>query len=200
MTTQRWGRAWSPEGGHPQRRGPSRRGAGFSLLEVTIAITVLTLALAGATSSIVAGDRLQRVNRDSALAEDAVRQGLELMRGADLATMYARFNTRVDDDPVGFVSPGATFDVPGLRSPPANAGAPVGTIQFPTIDDGAGPELREDFVDAQMGMPADLNGDGAIDDLDHSGDYRFLPVRVSVQWYGALGTRTLTVETVLWNR
>jgi hypothetical protein len=90
--------------------------------------------------------------------------------------------------------------VAGLRSPPSNAGAPVGTIQFPTFDPGTGVELREDFVDAQMGMPADLNGDGTIDDADHSGDYRFLPVRVRVQWYGALGTRTLTVETVLWNR
>ncbi len=165
-----------------------------------VAISVLTIAVVGATGSILAGDRLQRANRDSAIAEDAVRQVLESMRGSDLATTFARFNTTVADDPGGVASPGATFDVAGLRSPPTNAGAPVGTISFPIILNGAVPELREDFVDDEMGMPADLNADGAIDALDHRGDYRVLPVRVRVQWYGPLGTRTLTVETVLWNR
>ena len=61
-------------------------------------------------------------------------------------------------------------------------------------------ELREDYVDAELGMPADLDGVPGIDDDDHSGDYRILPVRVQVQWSGVSGTRTLAVETVLWNR
>ena len=178
----------------------ARTNAGFSLLEVVIAITVLTLALIGATGSILAGDRLQRVNRESALAENAVREVLESMRGSVLATTFARFNATAGDDPAGVVSPGATFAVEGLRAPPQNGGAPVGSIVFPVVLDGGVPELREDVVDAALGMPADLNGDGAIDAVDHSADYRVLPVRVQVQWCGVLGTRTLTVETVLWNR
>ncbi len=200
MTTIRSDRARSPRAVRGRDGRPSRRRTGFSLLEVTVAITVLTIAVVGATGSIIAGDKLQRVNRDSALAEDAVRQALESMRGSDIATTFARFNATNTDDPGGVVSPGSTFDVQGLRSPPVNAGAPVGRIMFPTFLNGATLELREDFVDAELGMPADLNGDGAIDGADHSGDYRVLPVRVQVQWFGALGTRTLTVETVLWNR
>ncbi len=183
-----------------RRARGTRSEGGFSLLEVTIAISVLTLALVGATGSILAGNRLQRVNRESAVAEDAVRQVLESMRGAALATTFARFNATAADNPAGVVSPGATFAVEGLREPPENAGAPVGTIVFPAILDGGVLELREDFVDAELGMPADLNGDGAIDGADHSGDYRVLPVRVQVQWFGVSGTRTLAVETVLWNR
>jgi len=178
----------------------ARAQAGFSLLEITIAISVLTLALVGATGSMLAGNRLQRVNRESAVAEDAVRQVLESMRGAALATTFARFNSTAVDNPGGVVSPGATFAVEGLRAPPENAGAPVGSIVFPTILDGGVLELREDFVDAELGMPADLNADGAIDDANHALDYRVLPVRVQVQWTGVLGTRTLAVETVLWNR
>jgi prepilin-type N-terminal cleavage/methylation domain-containing protein len=184
-------------------RGRSRaRGsrAGFSLLEITIAISVLTLALVGATGSMLAGNRLQRVNRESAVAEDAVRQVLESMRGSALATTFARFNSTAADNPAGVVSPGATFAVEGLRAPPEDGGAPVGSIVFPTILDGGVLELREDFVDAELGMPADLNADGAIDDANHAGDYRVLPVRVQVRWVGVAGTRTLTVETVLWNR
>lgn len=183
----------------PGARG-TRSHAGFSLLELTIAISVLTLALVGATGSILAGNRLQRVNRETAIAEDAVRQVLESMRGSALATTFARFNATVADNPVGVVSPGATFDVEGLRAPPENVGASVGTIVFPVILEGGVWELREDFVDEALGMPADLDGVDGIDNEDHADDYRVLPVRVQVQWSGVQGTRTLTVETVLWNR
>jgi hypothetical protein len=58
-------------------------------------------------------------------------------------------------------------------------------------------ELREDVVDAGLGMPRDLNLDGVIDALDHSGDYRILPVRVLVEWTGMSGNRTHRLETVL---
>jgi prepilin-type N-terminal cleavage/methylation domain-containing protein len=182
------------------RARAARPRAGFSLLEIMIAISVLTLAVVGATGSILAGNRMQRVNRESAVAEDAVRQVLESMRGSVLATTFARFNATTADDPAGVVSPGATFAVEGLSAPPENPGAPVGTIVFPAVDVGGVWELHEDVVDAELGMPADLDGDGAIDGEDHSDDYRILPVRVQVQWSGVSGTRTLTVETVLWNR
>ena len=56
-------------------------------------------------------------------------------------------------------------------------------------------ELRENAVDTTIGMPRDLNLDGAVDALDHAGDYMILPVRVRVQWMGASGPRTVELQT-----
>ena len=64
---------------------------------------------------------------------------------------------------------------------------------FPTVSG----QLREDVADAQLGTPMDLNGDGAIDGADHSGDYVLLPVRIRVRWRGVTGLRTFDVCTVL---
>jgi len=46
-----------------------------------------------------------------------------------------------------------------------------------------------------IGMPRDLNLDGAVDALYHAGDYMILPVRVRVQWMGASGPRTVELQT-----
>jgi hypothetical protein len=63
-----------------------------------------------------------------------------------------------------------------------------------------GTELREDVVDTDLGLPRDLNGDGAIDGADHSADYRILPVRVTVSWTGQNGVRSMDFVTVLTER
>jgi hypothetical protein len=36
-----------------------------------------------------------------------------------------------------------------------------------------------------------------IDAANHAGNYRILPVRVSVTWRGVRGVRTFTVESML---
>lgn len=185
-------------GSHRIPRELARRTrAGFSLLEVTAAIAVLTISLCGITGSIVASDRLTQVNQESALAESAVRQAVESLRGAPFATVFAQFNGTNADDPGGVVSPGADFDVPGLSATPDDADGLPGRIEFPVAAGGAADELREDGNDPALGLPADLDGDGVIDATDHSADYRILPVRVQVAWTGSTGRRTLTVETVL---
>ncbi len=58
-------------------------------------------------------------------------------------------------------------------------------------------QVREDFVDARLGMPRDLNGDSVIDQLDHSQDYLILPVRVRMRWQGVFGERTLDLYTMV---
>jgi hypothetical protein len=55
--------------------------------------------------------------------------------------------------------------------------------------------LREDYVDAALEMPHDLNGDGAIDSLDHRGDYRILPVTVTVEWQSPRGPSRFVYRT-----
>jgi hypothetical protein len=173
----------------------ARNRAGFSVVEMAIAAVVLTVAVCGLSGSVVSAVALNRVNHETALAEAAVRGAMEQVTGAPFAEAFARFNTDPTDDPAGpGTAPGGTFAVAGLRG---DGAALPGRIVFPTVDAGGGPELRENVEDAALGMPRDLNGDGNIDALDHAGNYRLLPVRVSVTWRGVSGLRNLTIESLL---
>jgi hypothetical protein len=59
--------------------------------------------------------------------------------------------------------------------------------------------LREDVNLPELGMPRDLNGDGAVDAGNHSTDYRLLPVIVRVRWQGAGGPSQFELKTMLAN-
>ena len=58
-------------------------------------------------------------------------------------------------------------------------------------------QLREDVVDASVGMPRDLNADGAVDAFDHADDYVLLPVSVRLEWRDASGDRNVEVDILL---
>jgi hypothetical protein len=83
-----------------------------------------------------------------------------------------------------------------FRSVAGDADGRVGEVIFPNGGNGA-TFLAENEVDPALGLTRDLNGDGAIDALDHSGDYRLLPVRVRVAWSGATGDRQIELEALL---
>jgi prepilin-type N-terminal cleavage/methylation domain-containing protein len=186
-THARWGE--HRDGLHAKQR------AGFSLIEMSVAAVVLTVAVCGLSGSIVSSVALNRVNHETALAEAAVRGTMERITGSTFAETFARFNADPADDPGGAgTAPGATFAVTGLRG---DGGALPGRITFPV---GAPDVLREDVDDVALGMPRDLNGDGVVDAADHSGNYCLLPVRVTVTWRGVSGLRSLTVETLLCDR
>jgi type II secretory pathway pseudopilin PulG len=166
------------------------------MLEVIIAITLMLVAFAGVLSTVVSTTNLNRTNREMGLAAEAAQATIESMKNATLAEVFARFNASPADDPGGAgTSPGRNFAVPGLNVRPGDADGFVGEIQFPT----AGNQLREDVVDAALGMPRDLNLDLAVDGADHSLDYGILPVRVRVQWTGAGGNRQIDIVTTLAN-
>ena len=74
--------------------------------------------------------------------------------------------------------------------------AAVVRVDFP----GNGAELREDVVNPLLGLPRDLDGDGKIDSVDHSGDYMMLPVTIRVTWNGVAGPMTYEVRTFLTNK
>ncbi len=58
-------------------------------------------------------------------------------------------------------------------------------------------ELREDFQNAALGMPRDLNGDSMIDAADHAEDYILLPILIRVEWQGAHGPRVMELHSML---
>jgi hypothetical protein len=161
---------------------------------VTIASAVLAIAVTSLMSLVVSSIQLGRVNRETALAHQAARRICEEIQVDAFAEIFARRNALAADDPGGAgTAPGAAFDVLGLQPRAGDPDGRVGEILFPTI----GAELREDLVDAGLGMPRDLDGDGGVDGADHAGDYVVLPVRVRVAWRGVTGERQIEAVTLL---
>ncbi len=145
-----------------------------------IAILVTTIAVCGFLSSIVASLGLNATSRRATVGSEVAQEVLETLYAENLANVFAMYNDDPLDDPVGG-APGSNFVVSRSSWEEANADGLVATILFPTPDAAPG-SLREDVFDLGLGMPRDLNGDGLIDGLDHSGDYVVLPVRVQIEW------------------
>ena len=183
--------------GYCRRRGGSSS-SGFTLLELTVVISVLLIAFLAMSQSLAASMRLNATNRETALATDAVREILEDIQGVeDFSTVFALYNADPGDDPPGSgPAPGSNFAVQGLQAVADDPDGLVGEIVFPTL----GSQLREDLADDALGMPRDLSGDGRIDDVDHADNYRILPVLVRLRWKGLGNERTFEVKTLVADR
>lgn len=175
----------------PGRAGPHRgsgRAArlGVTMVEVMLAMSILMVALLALTQSLVGSTSLNRVNRDTALAMDALRETVERLAGdPDFDLLFAS------------IAANPYFDVRGLEPVP---GAPaVGEIIVPAVMTAGGPELHENVNMPELGMPRDLNGVGGIQG-NVTSDYVLLPVLVRVRWVGAVGERMQEVRTILADR
>lgn len=174
---------------------------GLTLVEVMAAMAVLVVALLGLLSSIGVAMTHQAEARMQEQALNAARHSIEnLWAEPDFRRVYALYNADPDDDPAGpGTAPGDRFSVAGLTAPPGGAG---GRLIFPEDTSGSGStNLREYVVDADLGMPRDLNGDRVIDDQPRSSDYLLLPVRVQVRYVAPRGgVRTVELTTILSDR
>jgi hypothetical protein len=174
------------------------------VLEVMIASVVLVVGILGMVGSLAASIKLVETNQETVLAHQAARGVAERMQNGNFAQVFATYNSNQADDPAGFgTAPGASFDVRGLRVPSGHghapvAGARVGSILFPVIPGTS--TLSESLVDRELGMPRDLNGDGVITPGAMPGTYLVLPVKITVRWEGAGGTRSLSFNNLLINR
>lgn len=174
---------------------------GFSLVEVSVATCVLVIAISGLVASMLTASNLHRVSGETARAHRAAVVALEELQGVPFAEVFRAYNANADDDAgLTVAARGANFAVQGLDARPDDGDGLCGEIQFPIVLAGTDQELREDLVDAALGLPRDLNADGVIDALDHSANYVVLPVRVLVRWRGFSGDREVRLETVLCNR
>lgn len=161
-------------------------------------MVVLFVGVAGTLGAISSFVVLGDSSRDTTVAYLRAERVIEQLKAANFDEVFARFNDDAGDDPAG-VSPGADFAVAGLDPRDDDADGIVGRILFP-VGAGAPSLLREDLVDEAFGMPRDLNADGVVDAVDHSGDYVILPVRVRVEWRGRSGNRFIELETILVGR
>ena len=171
------------------------REQGTTLVELLVAAITLSLLLLGfgrfmAVSMVTAG-----LDREAALAEEAARSQLEVLRAEDLTDVFARYNALPDDDAEGIgTAPGKDFAVANLVAMTTDADGMAGEILLPETPPGV---LREDQLDPLFGLPLDLNGDGLIDAADHAGDYAALPVVVRVEWTGQSGPARVEIRTTL---
>ena len=180
--------------GRSRRRGER----GFSLLEVFIGIVVLGIAILIQAATTVSVHRLSSEERTRSEALHVVKQVIQRLRAdEDWAGLYARLRTFRD----GVAGGAASFDTvelsdgrtgyrPAAYFPDFVLTAPLDSchilIDVPAAPLDAAPGgplfLREDVVLPALGLPADLNGDGAItgDPLDVT--YAVLPIELTLRW------------------
>ena len=160
-----------------------------------MAAAVILVGLLAFSRALGGAMALGEQNRQTALATAAAQGIVEQLYAADLERAFALYNDHPDDDPDGNgTAPGSSFTVAGLTA--LEDGAAQGRISFPTDADSPG-TLREDVWSSKLATTSDLDLDGAVDDLDHSGDYRVLPVRVRVEWRDGRAERSLELATIL---
>ena len=201
-------------------RSGTRSRAGLTIVEIVVALSVLVVAVGIFCQMLVSTTRMRSMNRESLLAADGARVALEHLRNHDFLQVWRLYNETPSDDPGGAgVGPGNRFAIDGLESVTGAPPGLVGRYWFPTLTVQAtgggitignktlsGPsggtsnatyQLREDIVDATLGLPRDLDGDNVIDDKNHALDYLLLPVRVEIEWQSATGVRRFSVVTQL---
>jgi len=185
----------------PEKTAHSRRSRrGFTLLEVMISVLLLVIGIAGISRLTVGITRAGNLQRETERATEGARATIERIKCVAFSQAFRSYNaTGLDDPGIPGTAPGANFAVPGLRAAPDDADSLCGEIIFPTAPDHP-EQLRENVDDPKIGMPRDLNGDGAIDSVSHHDNYKLLPVRVRVVWQSVDGTiGTVELKTNLAN-
>ena len=191
---------------------PARRDArGFTLLEVLVAAGILSVALLGIIATTLGENRFVREETVRSGVLDVVQRFTEKLRADDdwvglydrLRGLEASVATLGEKDALlqdgrrsypptayfsDFVLPRELDTMTVLVSVPSAADKDTG-VQV----------LREDINSGRFDLPADLNGDGTVDDAAHNGDYSVLPLHVTFRWV-ASGEYPQEMRMGLWLR
>ena len=157
--------------------------AGISLIETLVVLGSVTITILGILTAHVTAAQLNRTNHETTLASEAIRSRMETIAASTPDTVIAAYGSGT--------APGPTFTLATLG---ANSAGQRGTVEMPL----SGGILRENVTNSALGMPKDLNGDGVIDSLDHTADWKILPVLVRLRWNGVNGDREMRLATVLY--
>ena len=169
-----------PDGGCFMRRiaANTTHAGGMTLVEIMIAMSVLAVGIMSVMSALISITSLENANHEELVAINIARQKLAEIQTAPFGAVFSLY---------GPGSSGGTFTVSQLQNG-------TGKIIFPVNANG---KLDETIVDANLGMPQDLNGNGTSSDTDVSGSYILLPVRIQLQWSSPAGARELKLNTML---
>ena len=169
----------------------ARKRRGFTLIEVVITSAVLFIGLLAMTSTSWVVHSLRGTYADKQVAYQALQGMVE--------DIYAQSEVaREDENGWGPTlaalyqpgAPGATFNVQGLEVWPNEPA--VGTVTLVTDE-----TLTDADLGVQLGMPRDLDGDGAVNNTDVTASAVLLPVIVQLRWRGEAGNRQLRQSVYL---
>jgi len=152
---------------------------GFTIVEVVMAMAMISVALLALMSTVISTMTLVEVNRQDSLAMNAARNKVAEMAAKPFDKLFSSFR-------------GHTFPVAGLQR---GNGANPGRVVFPQT----GNQLSETVTDRNLLMPRDLNLDGDASDNNVSTEYELLPVKIVIDWDTVQGARTIEFNIVLTN-
>lgn len=167
-------------------RGRGRARQGFTMMELSLAMTILVVALVATAASNMRMHSLRRSNRDRIVAHNAVQTIAENVQAIARAgvTAPAGFGNHVVAAVSAGGSLGSGFDVPELTPVPGQAH--VGSIRVITDE-----TLTDAEAGAELSLPRDLNGDGDALDTNVTSTTRLLPVVITLRWRSQSGDHTL---------
>jgi prepilin-type N-terminal cleavage/methylation domain-containing protein len=187
---------------YPFQRAARR---GMTLVEVMIALAVLSVGILAIVSAIISSMTTIDHNREETLALNACKQKIAEMEDATFNNLFGDYNIQ----PSGAVSSNGKnpFTVTSLP----NA---VGVVIFPVGNDG---KLSETALTTTIsgesvsivnmgGGKVDINGNNTPTTAGVGGEtgisgtpgaYSALPVRVRVRWTGVTGAKEVNYNTVL---
>lgn len=169
------------------RTRPGRTRAGFTLIEVSLALVMLIVALVAMTASNVRTQVLHRSTHERSQAHNALRGVAERIQsvsraGVDSSLGWANYVRAAFAPGTGEI--GSTFAVAGLV--PIDGATTVGTITV-VLDETA----SDESVGAALGLPRDLNGDGDAADAAIGADARVIPIVLRAQWRSPTGVQSI---------
>ncbi|MFT4647207.1 MAG: prepilin-type N-terminal cleavage/methylation domain-containing protein [Glaciecola sp.] len=168
-----------------------QKNQGITLVEVMIALTVISVAVYMLSSTITATMVHSSARKERTLSVESAMNVLEHMRAVPFEELVALYNDDPDDDPKGpGTAPGPTFSIKGLS--PREGAQAVGFVILPMLEG----QLRENLNMPGLSLPRDLNGDLVVDSEDHATDYKVLPVQILVEWGGASGSGHLKMSSM----
>ena len=134
-----------------------QRSAGFTLVETMTAVALMTIGLMGVALSVVANARAYDSSVENTVAIQSLRQVAEAIRGAPFGDVVKHYQ-------------GLTFESPEIQ----------GEVRVRIFLD----ETDSSPEAAALGLPRDLDGDGAATTTDISGSYLLLPIHIELSWQG----------------
>ncbi|MEM6675764.1 MAG: prepilin-type N-terminal cleavage/methylation domain-containing protein [Planctomycetota bacterium] len=167
-------------------RNSATKRAGFTLLEVLITASVLLVGLLAMTSTSVVVNSLRRNASDQQRAQAAMQAIVEDLHAT------AR---EADDDPANWA--GEVLAVygpagnPGNQIPVAGLDPWVGAPSVATVTIVTDETTTDAALGVALGMPRDLDGDGAATSPNVTGSASLLPAIVQLQWTGSTGQHQL---------
>jgi Tfp pilus assembly protein PilV len=153
--------------GSKTRKDPA---AGFSLLECLSAAGLIMIGFLGVASALMSNTRAYARAREDVPAIHALRELAETVRNAPFGQVASTYQ-------------GTTYSIPDLGA--------TATVTIFVNETDTSPDA------AVLGLPRDLDGDGAASTVDVTNRYFLLPIKVSVSWTGREGPETRNLYTML---